>query len=81
VPNFEVASWNGIEAPAGTPAPVVNRLTAAFQAALAEPDLVAKFRGLGVETWTGSPADLAARMRSEITRWNRVVNEAHIDRQ
>ena len=81
VANFEVASWNGIEAPAGTPAPVVARLSKAFAAALADPDLVAKFRALGVETWTGSPADLSTRMRTEIARWNRVVDENHIERQ
>lgn len=81
VANFEVASWNGIEARAGTPVPVVARLTKAFQAALADPDLVAKFRALGVETWTGSPADLSARMQTEIERWNRVVDENHIERQ
>ena len=81
ISNFEVSSWNGIEAPAGTPAAVVDQLTIAFQAALAEPDLVAKFSDLGVEAWTGSPADLSTRMRAEITRWNRVVDENHIDRQ
>ncbi len=81
VSNFEVSSWNGIEAPAGTPAEVVEQLTKAFEAALVEPDLVAKFRDLGVEVWTGSPADLSTRMQAEITRWNRVVDENHIDRQ
>ena len=81
VPNFEVSSWNGIEAPAGTPAPVVTQLNKAFQEALAEPALVAKFRDLGVETWSGSPTDLSARMQTEIARWNRVVDENHIDRQ
>jgi tripartite-type tricarboxylate transporter receptor subunit TctC len=81
VANFEVASWNGIEAPAGTPASAVERLTKAFQAALADPDLVTKFRDFGVETWTGSPADLSSRMQAEITRWNRVVDDNHIERQ
>lgn len=81
VSNFEVSSWNGIEAPAGTPAPVIEQLTKAFQTALADPDLVAKFRDLGVEVWTGSPTDLSNRMQTEITRWNCVVDENHIDRQ
>jgi tripartite-type tricarboxylate transporter receptor subunit TctC len=81
VPNFEVSSWNGIEAPIGTPAPIVAQLTKGFQAALAEPGLVTKFHELGVETWTGSPADLSARMQTEIARWNRVVDDNHIERQ
>jgi tripartite-type tricarboxylate transporter receptor subunit TctC len=81
ISNFEVSSWNGIEAPAGTPATVVKQLTKAFQAALAEPDLIAKFRDLGIETWTGSPDELSNRMQAEISRWNRVVDETHIQRQ
>jgi tripartite-type tricarboxylate transporter receptor subunit TctC len=81
VSNFEVSSWNGIEAPAGTPVEIVEQLTKAFQTALTEPDLIGKFRDLGVETWTGSRSDLSARMRTEIQRWNRVVDENHIERQ
>jgi tripartite-type tricarboxylate transporter receptor subunit TctC len=81
ISNFEVSSWNGIEAPAGTPASVVDQLTKAFQAALAEPELAAKFRDLGVEAWTGTPIDLSTRMQAEIVRWNHVVDENHIERQ
>ncbi len=81
VPDFEVASWNGIYAPARTPAPVVERLTKEMQAALAEPDVAKKFSDLGVDVWPGSPSELAARMRADITRWNRVVDDAGIERQ
>jgi tripartite-type tricarboxylate transporter receptor subunit TctC len=81
IPNFEVASWNGIFAPAPTPAPVVDRLGQAIQAALAEPGVAKKFADLGVEVWPGTPAELSARMRSEIARWNRVVDDAGIERQ
>lgn len=81
VPNFEVASWNGLEAPAGTPGPAIDQLGSAFQAALADPALKSRFGDLGVETWTGRPADLSVRMKQEITRWNQVVDQAHIERQ
>jgi tripartite-type tricarboxylate transporter receptor subunit TctC len=81
VPNFEVSSWNGIFAPAHAPAPVVDRLGQEIRAALAEPELTKKFRDLGVEVWPASAADLSARMSSEIARWNRVVDEAGIERQ
>jgi tripartite-type tricarboxylate transporter receptor subunit TctC len=81
VPNFEVSSWNGIYAPARTPAPVVERLGQEIRAALAEPDLAKKFLDLGIEVWPGAAAALDARMRAEIARWNRVVDEAGIERQ
>jgi len=81
VANFEVSSWNGIFAPAQTPAPVVDRLALEMRAALADPELRQKFLDLGVEAWPGSAADLAARMKSEIVRWNKVVDDNAIERQ
>ncbi len=79
--NFEVASWNGIFAPARTPAAAVDRLAQAFHAALAEPGLIDKFHDLGIEAWPGNATELAARMKSEIARWNKVVDDNAIERQ
>jgi tripartite-type tricarboxylate transporter receptor subunit TctC len=81
VPNFEVASWNGIFAPAQTPQPVIDRLAQAMQAALAEPDLTNKFHDFGIEVWPGTAAELSVRMKSEIARWNKVVDDNAIERQ
>jgi tripartite-type tricarboxylate transporter receptor subunit TctC len=81
VANFEVSSWNGIFAPAPTPAPIVDRLAQEMRAALAEPELRQKFLDLGVEPWPGSAVDLSARMKSEIARWNKVVDDNAIERQ
>ena len=81
IANFEVSSWNGIYAPARAPAPVVERLGQEIRAALAEPDLAQKFSDLGVEVWPGDAAALDTRMRAEIARWNRVIDEAGIERQ
>jgi tripartite-type tricarboxylate transporter receptor subunit TctC len=81
IADFEVSSWNGIFAPAKTPAAAVDRLTQAFHAALAEPELIDKFHDLGIEAWPGSAAELAARMKSEIARWNKVVDDNAIERQ
>ncbi len=81
IANFAVSSWNGIYAPAHTPAPVVDRLAEAFHAALDEPDLKQKFFDLGIEPWPGTAAELSARMKSEIARWNKVVDDNEIERQ
>jgi tripartite-type tricarboxylate transporter receptor subunit TctC len=81
VANFEVSSWNGIFAPAQTPAPIVDRLAQAFHDALGEPDLKQKFLDLGIEPWSGSAAELSARMKTEIARWNKVVDDNEIERQ
>jgi tripartite-type tricarboxylate transporter receptor subunit TctC len=81
IADFEVSSWNGIFAPARTPAAVVDRLAQAFHAALAEPGLIDKFHDLGIEAWPGNATELAARMKSEIARWNKVVDDNAIERQ
>jgi tripartite-type tricarboxylate transporter receptor subunit TctC len=81
VANFEVSSWNGIFAPVQTPKPVIDRLAQEFAAALAEPDLANKFHDLGIEAWPGTAAELSARMKSEIARWNKVVDDNAIERQ
>ena len=67
--------------PAETPAPIVDRLAQEFRAALAEPDLTNKFHDLGIEVWPGTATELSARMKSEIARWNKVVDDNAIERQ
>jgi tripartite-type tricarboxylate transporter receptor subunit TctC len=81
IADFQVSSWNGIFAPEKTPAAAVDRLAQAFHAALAEPELIDKFHDLGIEAWPGSATELAARMKSEIARWNKVVDDNAIERQ
>jgi tripartite-type tricarboxylate transporter receptor subunit TctC len=80
VPGFEAASWNGLFAPTGTPAAVVARIGEQMRASLAEPEIAKKLLDLGVEVWAGSPQQLSARLRAEIVRWNRVVQEAGIEK-
>ena len=81
IPNFEVSSWNGIYAPAKTPEAVVARLAQDMQSALAEPELTKLFLERGVEVWPAKAQDLSARMRSEIARWNKVIDDAGISRE
>jgi tripartite-type tricarboxylate transporter receptor subunit TctC len=81
IPNFEVSSWNGIFAPAKTPTSVIERLAQEIQASLAEPEVAKRFVERGLEVWPAKAQDLSARMRSEIVRWNRVIDEAGIQRE
>jgi tripartite-type tricarboxylate transporter receptor subunit TctC len=81
IPNFEVSSWNGLFAPKGTPTAAVNRLGSDLIATLNEPEIVRKFVELGVEARPSSGADIEARLRAEIERWGRVIEDAGIERQ
>jgi tripartite-type tricarboxylate transporter receptor subunit TctC len=81
IANFEVASWNGLFAPAGTPAAAIDRIQTELRLALAEPDVVKRFLALGVEARPSSPAEIEARLKSDIQRWAQVIEDAKIERQ
>ena len=70
--SFDVSVWHGIFTPKGTPAAVNERLSAALQKALANPDVIARFAELGTEPSAAAdatPAALRARLEAEIPRW------------
>jgi len=72
-PGYEVASWFGVFAPAGTPAPIIVRLNAEIVKFMATPDMRDKLLGLGAEPVTNSPDDFAKFVRAELVRWSKVV--------
>ena len=71
--DYEVNPWFGILAPAGTPRPIVERLTRAMEKVIATPDFVQKMRGVGAEPGYASPQEMAATMRSDIAFWQGVA--------
>ena len=77
-PGFEVTVWNGLLAPAGTPATIVRKLHLETVKALALPDLRAKLADLGLEGIGNSPDEFAAVIKSEIPKWAKVIKEAGI---
>jgi tripartite-type tricarboxylate transporter receptor subunit TctC len=81
VANFEVSSWNGLFAPRNTPPDVVNRLSRELRLALADPEVKRRFEELGLEIRPSPPDELKERLRAEIARWSRVIDEAGIERQ
>lgn len=81
VPGYAVTSWFGVFAPAGTPAPVVQRLNQGIQRILAEPAMAQRLRDLGAEVTLGPPEEFAELVRSEIRRWTDVIRTANISLQ
>jgi tripartite-type tricarboxylate transporter receptor subunit TctC len=77
-PGFEVTLWQGLLAPARTPAAIVRKLHLETVKALALPDLRAKFADLGLEGIGNSPDEFAAVIKSEIPRWAKVIKESGI---
>ena len=72
-PGFEVLSWQGFLAPAGTPGAVVNRLNADILKVLAQPDVRERLTAQGIEIRTSSPAEFAAIIRADAEIWAKVV--------
>lgn len=64
--------------PAGTPPAIVQRLHAAIVKIMAQPDVKERMSSLGYDIVANSPGELAAQIRSEITKWSKVVKDAGI---
>jgi tripartite-type tricarboxylate transporter receptor subunit TctC len=77
-PGFDVTSWYGIVAPAGTPKKVIARLQSEMSKALNEPDVREKLAGLGAEPVGNTPVEFAAMIKSETAKWSKIVREAKI---
>jgi len=77
-PGFEALSWYGLLAPAGTPADLVRRLNAEVNAVLRTQDMRARLAALGAEPTGGTPEQFAEIIRSDTTRWAKVVADAGI---
>jgi tripartite-type tricarboxylate transporter receptor subunit TctC len=79
IPGFDVATWESVQAPAGTPSDAVARLNAAIRDVVAAKDLRQKMIGLGFEPdATKNPAETAQFIRSERLKWARLVKERNI---
>jgi tripartite-type tricarboxylate transporter receptor subunit TctC len=81
VAGYEVTSWAGLMAPAGTPRPVVDQLRAAALKALQVPGVRARLEDMGGEARGSTPEEMTAMVSTELQKWTNIVNEAHIPKQ
>jgi tripartite-type tricarboxylate transporter receptor subunit TctC len=78
VPDYAANNWWGIVAPAGTPAPVVEKLYKAVQTALKAPALQAEFAREGASSVEMTSAEFGDYIKTEIVKWGDVVQKGHI---
>jgi len=81
LPGFEVLSWLGLAAPAGTPETVVKLLNTETRRALQDPDLLKTLADLGSQAAPNSPLEMRNMVEQDIVRWRGVVDKAGIARQ
>jgi tripartite-type tricarboxylate transporter receptor subunit TctC len=78
LPGFDVVAWFGFFVPAGTPKPILDRLSRETRAALVAPDVRKRLIDLGAEPLGSTPEEFAAYVNSEFQRWGRIVKESNI---
>ncbi|MGZ5144663.1 MAG: tripartite tricarboxylate transporter substrate-binding protein [Burkholderiales bacterium] len=78
VPGYESVSWYGLATPTGTPKDVIARLYEETAAILRTTEMKDRFARDGTEVVATSPDEFATYMRSEVTKWAKVVKSAGI---
>ena len=73
LPSFDISTWFGVFAPAGTPREALDRLHAQFTLGLAAPDVREKMQNLGAEPVGSTPQEFAAYIRAEADKYARVI--------
>ena len=76
VPDFDLPSFSAVMGPAGIPRPVVDRMNAVINSALAQPALVQRLSTSGNIPFTSTPDSFAALMRAQRTIWRALVQSA-----
>ena len=80
-PNYDVQSWYGLCAPAGTPAATLDKLNADIHGVLRAPELQQRLVELGIDVAPSTRDEFDQLIRTEITRWAQVIKEAGITAQ
>jgi len=76
LPSFDVFGWNGVLAPAGTPAPVIAKLQGEMVRALKLPEVRERLAGFGFEPVGSTPEEFGEFVKADIARWAKVVKES-----
>jgi len=76
VPGYEAGTWTGVIAPAGLPRPIVDKLNAAINRAIASETFKARFAQIGDEPAGGTPEDFARLIAADSAKWADVVKRS-----
>jgi tripartite-type tricarboxylate transporter receptor subunit TctC len=76
--DFEVTTWYGVLAPAGTPRPIVSRLNAELVKIMHAPDVKERLAAMATDPLTSTPEEFAAYLKREIAKWGDVVRKANL---
>ena len=77
-PGYEASVWFALVGPPGLPAPIVATANKALAAALANAEVQEQIKRIGYDTMPGTPADLTARIASDLVKWGKVIRDKKI---
>jgi len=78
LPGFDAKNWYGILAPAGTPAPIIQKMSAEISRILVLPDVKEKLMSLGMDPFYSTPEQFAAMMKADLATYARIIKTANI---
>jgi tripartite-type tricarboxylate transporter receptor subunit TctC len=78
LPGYEASAWNGVGAPKGTPAEIIDKLNKEINAALADPRIKARIAELGAAIFPTSPSEFGKFVAEETDKWGKVIRAANI---
>lgn len=78
LPGFDVNTWFGVLAPAGTPRAIVDMLSGEIRQALSAPDNVEKLSSQGMDPFISTPEQFAALIKADMAKYARIISTAHI---
>ncbi|MEO7727556.1 MAG: tripartite tricarboxylate transporter substrate binding protein [Burkholderiales bacterium] len=81
VPGYDSGAWFGLVAPAHTPKDIVDKLSRETARILKLPDVSTRLAELGAEAVGGTPGQFSAHIKSEITKWAKVIKDANVELQ
>jgi tripartite-type tricarboxylate transporter receptor subunit TctC len=81
VPDYNVSTWWGLLAPAGTPPAIVEKLAKSVEKAAAQPHIKEQFINMGVEASSNTPAQFAAFIKDEVAKFKKITEAAGIEPQ
>jgi tripartite-type tricarboxylate transporter receptor subunit TctC len=78
---FDVASWNGIWAPAKTPAEIITRLSVEIRRIVDDPQIKAQLGELGFEAFSSTPDEMGRFAELQRAKWSKMIKDAEIEPQ
>jgi tripartite-type tricarboxylate transporter receptor subunit TctC len=75
---YDLDAWAGLVAPGGTPPDVVAKLNTALRPIIDSPDVQAKFKNVGFQGFSSTPAEFAAFIKLQLGKWQKMVKDADI---